>query len=282
MKKQAARITVLVENSVKQRGLLAEHGMAFWIETPGRRILFDTGQGMVLQHNANTLGIALSTADDVILSHGHYDHSGGLHQALASFKEATVYAHPAAFMPRFMRNPDKKSARPVGSPFLSAEDLRGRVGKLIFTGAEPVEIADGVRLTGEIPRRNDFEDTGGAFYLDEACTRPDLLPDDQALFMETARGMIVLLGCAHAGVVNTLEHIRTLTGCTRIHAVFGGMHLLAAGENRLRRTIQALREADVQAVGLAHCTGFAAMARLYQELPNRCFPCVAGTRVAFE
>lgn len=280
MMEQTVRITVLVENSVKQQSLLAEHGMAFWIETAGRRILFDTGQGMVLQHNANTLGIALSAAD-VVLSHGHYDHTGGLYQALDSFNAAHVYAHPAAFTPRFFQNPDKKSVRSVGSPFSSPEDLRGRVGQLVLTGAKPVQIADGIRLTGEIPRRNDFEDTGGAFYLDEACTQPDLLPDDQALFMETARGMIVLLGCAHSGVVNTLDHIRTLTGCTRIHAVLGGMHLLAADENRLRRTIQALREAEVQKVGLAHCTGFAAMARLYTELPNRCFPCVAGTQVTF-
>lgn len=282
MKKQAIRMTVLVENSVKQQGLLAEHGMSFWIEKGDRRMLFDTGQGMVLQHNANTLGIALETADDVILSHGHYDHTGGLHQALASFKAAKVYAHPTVFTPRFIRCADGRGSRAIGAPFASADDLRGHVGQLIMTGKDSLQITDGVRLTGEIPRRNDYEDTGGAFYLDEACTEPDLISDDQALFLETAKGLVVLLGCAHAGVVNTLEHVRNLTGRNHIHAVLGGMHLLNAGEERLGRTIQALKEAEVQKIGLAHCTGFAAMARLFHELPNQCFPCVAGTRVDFE
>jgi 7,8-dihydropterin-6-yl-methyl-4-(beta-D-ribofuranosyl)aminobenzene 5'-phosphate synthase len=274
-------ITVLVENTANQAGLLAEHGLAFWIERGGRHILFDTGQGMVLAHNADKLGIGLSTVDDVVLSHGHYDHTGGLLAALPNFSRATVYTHLTAFRDRFVRHP-QTVARPVRSPIESLDWLKSHVGQVIATRTHPVELAEGVWLTGQIPRQTDFEDAGGAFYLDRACTQADTIVDDQALYMETDHGLVVLLGCAHAGAVNTLDYICLLTGESRIHAVLGGMHLLNANEHRVVETISKLRELDVKQIGLAHCTGFSAMARLHHELPNRCFRCVAGTRIQFD
>jgi 7,8-dihydropterin-6-yl-methyl-4-(beta-D-ribofuranosyl)aminobenzene 5'-phosphate synthase len=277
----ATHITVLVENTANRQGLLAEHGLAFWIERGDRRILFDTGQGMALAHNADKLGIDLSTASDVVLSHGHYDHTGGLLAALPLFSRATVYAHLTAFRDRFVRDSDGQ-AHPIRSPIESHEWLSSRVGQLIATRGGPVKLSDGIWLTGEIPRQTDFEDVGGAFYLNEACTEPDTVADDQALFIETAKGLVVLLGCAHAGVVNTLEHIRTATGQGHIHTVIGGMHLLAASEDRITRTIETLLSLGVEQVGLAHCTGFSAMARLHQALPGRCFQCAAGTRMEFD
>jgi len=274
-------IAVLVDNTVNRRGLLAEHGLAFWLEWGGRRILFDTGQGMALAHNAKRLGIDLSSVNDVVLSHGHYDHSGGLLAALPEFKAAAVYADREAFCDRFVRDP-QTGVRSVRSPIKSFEWLTPRVGRVVRTGEGPVDLGDGIRLTGRISRQNGFEDAGGAFYLDSACTRPDGIVDDQALYAETDRGVVVLLGCAHAGVVNTLDFIWAATGRSRIYAVIGGMHLSNASEFRMRQTIRRLRDLDVQRVGLAHCTGFSAMARLNHELPNRCFPCVAGTRIQLE
>ncbi len=271
-------ITVLVENTAHQRGLLAEHGLAFWIEHHGQRILFDTGQGMALAHNADKLEIDLTTADAVVLSHGHYDHTGGLRAVLPALHRATVYTHPAAFLERFARGP-QTGIRPVGSPIESLEWLRSHVRQVIPTHTAPVGLDDGLWVTGQIPRQNDFEDVGGAFYLDQACTQQDPVVDDQAMYLETEHGLVVLLGCAHAGAVNTLNYICELTGESRIHAVLGGMHLLNADENRLARTIRRLRDLDVQRIGLAHCTGFAAMAKLYHALPNRCFHCVTGTRI---
>jgi 7,8-dihydropterin-6-yl-methyl-4-(beta-D-ribofuranosyl)aminobenzene 5'-phosphate synthase len=277
---QKIRITVLVENTAHRRGLLAEHGLAYWIEAGDSRMLFDTGQGLALAHNANKLGIDLSTADAVLLSHGHYDHTGGLHAELGRFRNATVYAHLTAFRERFIRR-DDGSAQPVGSPIPSVDELRPHVKQLIHPRRTPVQIADGVWMTGEIPRQNNFEDVGGAFYLDRSCTTPDPIIDDQAVYIETGQGVVVLLGCAHAGVVNTLDYIRSLTKEARIHAVLGGMHLLHADEHRLCETVRRLREFDVHRIGPAHCTGFAAMARLFHELPDRCYPCVAGTQFEF-
>lgn len=274
-------ITVLVENTANRLNLLAEHGLAFWIERDGRRILFDTGQGLAMQHNAAVLGIDLSAVDEIALSHGHYDHTGGLAAALSNFRQAKVYAHLAAFRTRFVKDHDGQ-VRPVGAPVESRDWLSSRVGQMIATRGGPVGLGGGIWLTGEIPRRNEYEDTGGAFYLDEACTAADLVIDDQAMFIETTKGLVVLLGCAHAGVVNTLEHIRAATGEARIHAIMGGMHLLAAGERRMAETAARLSSLNIEHVGLGHCTGFAAMARLHRELPSRCFHCVTGTRLVFD
>ena len=273
--------TVLVENTANRGGLLAEHGLALWVEANDRRILFDTGQGMALAHNAAKLGIDLSTATDVVLSHGHYDHTGGLLATLPAFSRTTVYAHVAAFRDRYVKQPDGNT-RAVRSPIESSEWLQSRVGRVAITREHPVELGEGVWLTGQIPRRTDFENVGDAFYLDQACTEPDPILDDQALYVKTADGVVVLLGCAHAGVVNTLNYVRTLTGENRIHAVLGGMHLLKTNEHRLDQTVQRLRDLDVQRIGLAHCTGFGPMATLYHELPYRCFHCVTGMRIDFE
>ena len=254
-------VTVLVENTANQQGLLAEHGLAMWIERGEQHILFDTGQGMALVHNADKLGINLSTADEVVLSHGHYDHTGGLLAALPDLGRATVYAHLTAFRERFTQAPDG-TVRQIGAPIESTDWLAARVGLIAPTRTHPVEIADGLWLTGQIPRENTFEDTGGAFFLDEGCTQPDPIIDDQAIYFRSESGLVVLLGCAHAGVINTLEYICALTNESTVHTVLGGMHLLHADEARLQQTIRRLGDLDVQQIGLAHCTGFAAMARL--------------------
>lgn len=273
-------VTVLVENTANQRGLLAEHGLAFWVECNGQRFLFDTGQGMALAHNAEKLGIDLSTADVVILSHGHYDHAGGLQAILPGLRRAAVCAHATALCDRFAHSP-RTGARSVRSPIESLDWLKPHVRQIITTGDSPLDLGKGLWVTGQIPRRNDFEDVGGAFYLDPACTQPDPIDDDQAIYAKTGDGLVVLLGCAHSGVVNTLDYICESTGESHIHAVLGGMHLLNADNNRMERTIRRLRELDVQRIGLAHCTGFGAMARLHHALPNRCFHCVTGTRIQF-
>jgi 7,8-dihydropterin-6-yl-methyl-4-(beta-D-ribofuranosyl)aminobenzene 5'-phosphate synthase len=281
MASEPTLVTVLVENTANQQGLLAEHGLAMWIERGGQHILFDTGQGMALVHNAEKLGIDLSTADELVLSHGHYDHTGGLLAAMQNFRQATVYAHLTVFRERFIQNADG-GVRQIGAPIESFDWLKEHVGLVVPTRTHPVEIADGLWLTGQIPRQNDFEDTGGAFFLDQACTQPDPVIDDQAVYFRSDCGLVVILGCAHAGVINTLEYICALTGDDRIHTVLGGMHLLHADEYRLQRTVSRLRAFDVQQIGLAHCTGFAAMARLHYELPNRCFHWVTGMRIDFE
>jgi len=151
----------------------------------------------------------------------------------------------------------------------------------VVVSREPQEIAPGVWLTGEVPRVNGYEDVGGPLFLDEAMRRSDPILDDQSLFLVGREGTVVVLGCAHAGLVNTLEHIRTLTHGAPIHTVVGGMHLLNAGERRLAETVAALRRLGVQRLGPNHCTGPAATALFWREFPGCCMQCCAGTRLEF-
>ena len=142
-------------------------------------------------------------------------------------------------------------------------------------------MVEGLFVTGEIPRQTDFEDVGGKFFLDERCQQPDPLVDDQALFFETPDGVVVLLGCAHAGVVNTMLQIERLTQGKHFHAVIGGMHLLNASPARLNATIQALRRWNVSQLVPMHCTGMLATTRLWAEFPNRCAAGGVGTQLVF-
>jgi len=270
----SGRITVLVENTAGRRGLLGEHGLSFWIELGSQRILFDTGQGYVLLHNARQLGIRLDQADAVVLSHGHYDHTGGLGDVLQEAGATTIYGHPAAFEAKYARNADG-TARDIGMPGLDERGVR-EIAELVFVMG-PTEIGPGVHLTGAVPRRTVFEDTGGAFFKDRACTQVDDLVDDQAAFVETPAGTVVILGCAHAGVVNTLRYIRSLTNGRPIHTVMGGMHLLGADAERVDATVAELRRLGVRQLLPCHCTGPAAIARLWHEFPGRCAACPTGT-----
>jgi len=275
-----ARVTVLVENTAQGPGLLAEHGLAYWIEYSGRRVLFDTGQGGVIANNAYRLGIPLYQVDAVVLSHGHYDHTGGLMHVLRDNRPARVYAHPAALEPKYARNKDGTS-RDIGMPYLSEQPLRKRKDRWVKTES-PTEILNGLSVTGPIPRGTEFENTGGPFFLDPHCERPDPLADDQSLFFESARGTVVLLGCAHSGVVNTLQYVRQLTESRPTAFIIGGMHLVGASEERLRRTIEEFRALGIRRVAPAHCTGMPATVALWNAFPKRCVPCHVGAQFEFD
>jgi 7,8-dihydropterin-6-yl-methyl-4-(beta-D-ribofuranosyl)aminobenzene 5'-phosphate synthase len=273
------KITVLVENCAGGRNLLAEHGLSFLIETGRNKILFDTGQGLSLRHNAEKLNVDLKTISAVVLSHGHYDHTGGLTFALNGMNCPRLYVHPEAFSLKYARNPDG-SAREVGMTAgnkITASELAE-----IVLVEEKTMIADGLFLTGPIPRTTDFEDTGGSFFKDPDCRTPDALPDDQAAFIETKHGTVVILGCAHSGVINTLQTIQTLTANRPIHTVIGGMHLLNASPERMNQTVAGLRGFNIQRLIPCHCTGFAATVRLWNEFPGKCEICPAGTVIRIE
>lgn len=273
-------ITVLVENTAAGQGLLAEHGLAVWIERHSNSVLMDTGQGAVLASNAYRLQVPLYEADSIVLSHGHYDHTGGLAELLRRNQRANIFAHPDCLTGKYARRQDS-DPREVGMPNSARLMMMDESAHRWEQTVGPQPIADGLMTTGAIPRVTDFEDTGGPFYLDRDCHRPDPLQDDQAVFFESSAGIVVLLGCAHAGVINTLLHIRKMTGRKPIHAVAGGMHLVNASPDRLRRTIDELRRLKVERLGPAHCTGSRAVAALWNAFPDQCFDYHVGTRLEF-
>jgi len=276
---EAIRITVLVENSVHRQGLVAEHGLSFHVQSGEHSLLFDTGQTDLAVINAETLRLPLDRVEAIVLSHGHYDHTGGVTAMLDVVTEARVYLHPTAFGKKFSQSSGQ--SRPIGMSDCVAQAIRHRTGGFIETTAR-TEIMEGVFATGEIPRTTTYEDTGGAFFLDAEGTRPDPLLDDQALVIDLGRSVILLLGCAHSGVVNTLDHVRHLTGGKPVSAVIGGLHLGSAREERIQQTIARLRDAQLEILAPAHCTGWPATAKLWQAFPDLCRPAGVGTVFEFK
>lgn len=279
-KNDTITITILVNNSAPA-DFQSEHGLSFWIEFGGKHVLFDAGQTDIIQKNAEQIGVDLAKTDAVILSHGHYDHTGGIPTVFGVAQKTTLYLHPDAVKLKFSRKNGK--VRMIGMSESTKEVVQtlNDNERLVWT-EQPTEVFPGLFVTGPIPRKTGFEDTGGDFYVDNDCHKADDLPDDQAVYFKTDKGLVVLLGCAHAGVVNTLDYVVRLTGEKRIHAVTGGMHLLNASPERIECTIEAIRRYDVQEIGLAHCTGDNAMERLRDAFLDKCFECSVGTQRKFK
>jgi 7,8-dihydropterin-6-yl-methyl-4-(beta-D-ribofuranosyl)aminobenzene 5'-phosphate synthase len=267
------RITVLIDDKTSRADLDAEHGLSLWIEYGEKRILFDTGQSGNLIGNAEKLGIDLAQADAIVISHGHYDHIGGLESVLNFAHNAEIYLHPSAIETKFSQK--TTLAKSIGMSTSSKKALRGR--NIIWTAA-PAWLFSGVAVTGQVPRINDFEDVGGSFFLDETRKKADAMLDDQSLFVESAKGLIVVLGCAHAGVVNILDYVAKLTGQNHIYAIIGGMHLLNASAERIERTIKEIEKYKAQQILPAHCTGAKAIARFCDFFKERCSECAVGRR----
>jgi 7,8-dihydropterin-6-yl-methyl-4-(beta-D-ribofuranosyl)aminobenzene 5'-phosphate synthase len=273
------RITVLVDDATGDSRLRSEHGLSFWIEADGRKILFDTGQGQALEPNAQQVAVDLGQADAIVISHGHYDHTGGLLRALARSPKAVVYIHPLAFESKYTRGEESRS-RAIGIPEPVASALLEGDHSLTFT-RRPTQICAGVSVTGQIPRLAAYENASGPFFLDERFLREDLIADDQAVYIESHAGLVVVLGCAHSGVVNTLDYIAKLTGGNSVHAVFGGMHLAKASEERIEATCAALDRYRIGMVAPCHCTGKRAIARLRSWFGERVADCFAGAAFSF-
>jgi 7,8-dihydropterin-6-yl-methyl-4-(beta-D-ribofuranosyl)aminobenzene 5'-phosphate synthase len=245
-------ITILVDNQAGP-GLTTEHGFSLWIEADGRYILFDTGQGPALPVNARTLGVDLRQTDMVVLSHGHYDHTGGIPHVLHVAPNANVYCHPGVVQPRYsLRN---GSPKPAHMPSESMAALDRLPEKHLHWTSEAVRLSENIGLTGPIPRQTTFEDTGGAFFLDPEARHADPIEDDLALWIKTDQGLVVCVGCCHAGIINTLTHVKRLSGVATIRAVIGGLHLLNADSRRLNHTLAAMKTIPIETVIPCHCTG---------------------------
>ncbi len=275
------KVTCVVDDAVCDHSpFWGEHGLAFLIETESGSVLFDTGQsGTVLLHNLKLLGIEPAAINALAISHAHYDHTGGLPALLAQVDGIPLYAHPDLFRERFSR---REGAIKFVGLSLEREALEQRL--TLQLSAEPTEILPGVWTTGEITDRAEPEGRS-AHHLVRGSGgmegwEPDPYRDDMTLVLEAEGGLVVLCGCCHAGLLNTLAHVRRVFG-PEIIAVAGGTHLLHADEAHLRRVIEVLRELGVPRLYLNHCTGQRAYVTLAQAFGEKVAPCPAGTRLNF-
>jgi 7,8-dihydropterin-6-yl-methyl-4-(beta-D-ribofuranosyl)aminobenzene 5'-phosphate synthase len=265
------RVTVVCENTVHRRSLIAEQGLALWVDHPQGAFLFDTGQGRALLPNARDLGLDLRSLRGVVLSHGHYDHGDGLAHAAAFSAEAGVHALPGAELPRYSRHA-AEDVRAIGLGPAAVQCLaqrRARQG-----------LPAGLGLSGPVADPLDWELEPGRFYLDAAATQPDPFTDEQALWIDTAKGLVVLVGCSHTGVVSMLRQLAAQTG-RPLHAVLGGFHLRQASQSRLDKTAHALAGLGLGRIGAGHCTGLTGQSALRAVLGPLAVPLEVGQQWAF-
>ena len=253
-------VTILCDNSVAGPGVLAEHGLSLHVDADGRTFLFDAGASGVFMGNAARLGIDLSQPAPVVLSHGHYDHTGGLAALLSAWGGREVIGHPEVLAAKFSRQ-RSRPARAIGSP--QSKRQLSRLGATFKLSAEPQQIAPGVVTTGVIPRTTDFEHIPSHFAVRRGRNLArDSFDDEQAVVARTRRGLVVIVGCAHRGLINTVRCAIELTGDGRVRAVIGGTHLAAAEPPQVERTIEEMRALGVDRLVACHCTGFGPAAEL--------------------
>jgi 7,8-dihydropterin-6-yl-methyl-4-(beta-D-ribofuranosyl)aminobenzene 5'-phosphate synthase len=261
------RITTLSENAVsaRPRGLLGEWGLSVLVEADEQKILLDTGASLSAARNGTLLGVNWSRIDAIVLSHGHYDHTGGLRKVLTRIKkQVKVIAHPDVFTAKYSQVSKDESPVYIGMPFQKAE-LESLGAEFQLT-SEPVWLSQNVVTSGEVPMTTEYETIDPGLYVRQVGELVlDTVADDQALFIKTEQGLVVILGCAHRGVINTLRHAQNVTAMESIHTVIGGTHLIRASEMQLELTIAELKEFGVRRLGVSHCTGMAAAVRLAQE-----------------
>jgi 7,8-dihydropterin-6-yl-methyl-4-(beta-D-ribofuranosyl)aminobenzene 5'-phosphate synthase len=273
----ATRITILCENSVARPfGLLGEHGFACYLETPQGDYLFDTGQGQTLIPNARQLNKDLGAIKALLISHGHYDHTGGLPHLLEGCKGLDIYGHPGIFISRYWEIEGQR--RYLGIPY--KRNYLESMGARFHLSRELVEIGPGVYLTGEIPRQNVFE-KGDSQQLAVAPTgeimRPDPVVDDLSMVVDSPKGLVLVLGCAHAGVINIIEYVSEKFGGKQIHAIVGGTHLGFAGDKQFEETLKVFDRFRIEKIGVSHCTGLPRAAQLNARLGERFFFANVGT-----
>lgn len=242
---------------------IGEWGFAALVEADGRRILFDTGNRRdTVLINAKELGVELDTITDVVLSHHHDDHVGGLVALRESVVGrapgalATVHVGAGIFAPRRIGEREVNSMPAIRAAF-------ERTGGVVVVHDGPAEIAPGVWLTGPVPRVHPERNWSGSRTIEQGGRWvEDTLIEDQSLVFDTERGLVVLSGCGHAGIVNTVEYARAAIREAPIHAAIGGFHLLAASDEQLAWTADRLAEAGLGQLYGGHCTGLEAVYRL--------------------
>jgi 7,8-dihydropterin-6-yl-methyl-4-(beta-D-ribofuranosyl)aminobenzene 5'-phosphate synthase len=245
------RISILTDNLPGEH-TPAEHGLSYFIEFDGKRLLFDTGQSNMFLKNAEQMGISLKKIDMIILSHGHFDHGNGL----GHLSRSSMICHPGCFVRRY-----RKSDHDYIGLKNTKEELS--LSFNLITSTDPYRISEKIFFLGEIPRLNNFESQNTSFVFEEGS--PDYVRDDSGIVMLLREGLFVVTGCGHSGVVNTLEHARKITGVNTLYGIMGGFHLKEINQ-QTKETIRYIKENKLKHVLPSHCTDPVVLSAFHEAL----------------
>jgi 7,8-dihydropterin-6-yl-methyl-4-(beta-D-ribofuranosyl)aminobenzene 5'-phosphate synthase len=272
---------ILVNNYTNESNLWAEHGLSILlrivIEGEQKEILLDTGQsGEVLINNIKKLDIDFKNLMAIVISHGHYDHTGGLLTILKFLKrKIDIVSHPEIWESRLNRKP---FLREIGSG-IAPSDV-AQVGGILKQFDKPYFITKNIFTTGTIERINKFESDLSFLKRQDNKLVQDYIVDDISIVIDLEKkGLLILTGCCHSGIVNTIEHSINLTGNTKIKGIIGGFHLIGASNDRIRRTSEYLKDKNIEMIIPLHCSGATESCSLWQSLGNCVKFCSVGDEV---
>lgn len=269
-------VTILCDNSISKPGLLGEHGFSVLIEREGEKYLFDSGPEISLQYNVKALDKDLNRLNKIFISHGHYDHTGSLKWVIKQEGTLQVVAHPAMFSAHMSLNPQDKNARYIGCPY-TQEELEALGATFNFVD-HTTEIISGVWFITGIDRKSEQLPDDPNLKLkkgDQLISDP--MEDDASLLLETEGSPVLIVGCAHSGVLNILDHIKEKMGISKLRAILGGTHLMFFGLKDIPRVINKFEEFSIDLVGVSHCTGIQATIELAKHFGNRFMVASAGS-----
>ncbi|MGC9062448.1 MBL fold metallo-hydrolase [Calditerrivibrio sp.] len=267
------KVTFLVDNYVDRAGLLAEHGFSALIEVDGKNILFDAGQTGAIMSNIKFLGIYPKSIDFIVLSHGHYDHTGGLLYLNLS-EHIKIYSHKAIDS-RHLR------VRLDGDyDYIGIDETFFSKNQHLFSFNESVsEIDKGIFLSGGINRFEEFDSDKNLFIEYSGVYSKDYFPDEQYLAIREEDGWSIITGCSHAGIVNIVKDFKSKFGDPIIKSVIGGFHLFRSGEKELHHVSDFLMSNDIKYIITGHCTGINAICHFSKIFQKRFIPIKVGLTV---
>lgn len=274
------RITALMDDQASEnKALVSEHGLSFYVEYEDKRFLFDCGASDMPIYNAHKLGIELGGLDGVILSHSHYDHSAGYRDLIEmGLGSQVLYTGHNFFEKKYGMDGIRFTDLSAGfdEAFLREYEIEHQ------TVIGSLEICPGVRLITDFPRKYAFETIPERFVRKTPQTFVrDQFPDEICMSLETSKGIVVLVGCSHPGILNIISHVQKTLG-KPIVAVFGGTHLMEAGEERIRQTMQVLQSLGVGTIGFSHCSGKSAEQLIHEDPKMSGCHLAAGDTVFFD